>query len=129
MTFHRRRKATSVFPLSHRATRGLRLHQLYVLPLAMMRLCATQCEGGGGVRAWGQWRANPAGKSEHSLCMIQYHACVPMNGCQDILRSEPRNEPRTEMQKNTGRVAERCEAYTLKQIQYIPENVIKKEIS
>lgn len=44
------------------------------------------CAGGGGGVSKGPQRANPAGKSELSLslCVIQYHACVPMNGCQDI---------------------------------------------
>lgn len=83
---HGRWKSNRALSLSHRATRGpLSSHHLKLLPLAMMHFCATQCE-----RVWGggegPQRANPKGKSELSLslCVIQYHACVPMSACQDI---------------------------------------------
>lgn len=77
--------AMRALSLSHCTTRGSWLHHLF-LPLVMVRFCATQCEEGGWGGNEGPQRANPAGKSELflSLCVIQYHACVPMNGCQDI---------------------------------------------
>lgn len=70
--------------LSHCATRGPRLHHLSLLPLAMVCLCATQCEGGGVTARGHKGQTQRGNQSSLSLCVIQYHACVPMNGCQDI---------------------------------------------
>lgn len=40
--------------------------------------------GGAGVAAKGATEGEPSGEIRAlSLCVIQYHACVPMNGCQD----------------------------------------------
>lgn len=90
VTFLTRDKSTGdetamrALSLSHRATRGPQLHHLCFLPLAMMSFCATQCEVGGGWQR-GATEGKPSGEIRALfLCVIQYHACVPMNGCQDI---------------------------------------------
>lgn len=86
----------------------------YIIPslllLAMMCLCATQCEGGWG-DGEGAAEGKPSGEIRAlSLCVIQYHACVPMNGCQDIwVRSQGTSRGRARLWWGPGwRVGEKA---------------------
>lgn len=64
--------------------------------------CATQCER--GVVAKGATEGKPSGEIRAlSLCVIQYHACVPMNGCQDTeFRAKERAAERIKSLVRTG---------------------------
>lgn len=70
--------------LCHRAARGSPLHHQSFHLLAMPCFAATQCAGGGVATRGHRGQTLEGNQSPLSLCVIQYHACVPMNRRQDI---------------------------------------------
>ena len=58
--------------------------------------------------AKGATEGKPSGEIRAlSLCVIQYHACVPMNGCQDIeFRAKERAVERIKSSVRTGPVGQ-----------------------
>lgn len=70
--------------LCHRAARGSPLHHQSFHLLSMPCFAATQCAGGGVATRGHRGQTLEGNQSPLSLCVIQYHACVPMNRRQDI---------------------------------------------
>lgn len=98
-------KAIKMMWLSHHAACcPLSLHhQSFPFPLAMMLfLCHPMWEGGGG-EGGHRGQTQRGNQSSLSLCVIQYHACVPMNGCQDTeFRAKERAAERIKSLARTG---------------------------
>lgn len=85
------------------------------------------------VRGVGWWRGATEGKPSGefgalSLCVIQYHACVPMNGCQEIwVQSQGTSHGRLRLVARTRRVGESHNIYKHTHTFYILMSKINKK--